>query len=383
MSTTPGDPRPALSSAMRRALRPVRAMRTARLVLGRFYDHRVSDRDGTSEGTMGEKALHGLPPTTWIHRVDVVLAASLGVRTHHLLERAVTLREWFSRNLEPEHIVAKMDPVDKAVARWLSGFGESTHRTYERALRRLAVDIALPGVDDARALLRRTIDAPDAVEILLARYALASRAKTGTIRNRLCVLHLATVALHEAGLARRAVDVCRPEDTDVDLSVPTVEQLDSLDSRLARSEDPLDARGRAVMLLAADGVRAHELPQLDIQHYRLTHVVVGRELVRLAVRTTDALHRWLEQRGTKRGPLFVGFDGRTGRLRFERLTTRAFERDMERVSRGTVTLRSLRRFAVVHAVARDGWSAGDRVARLTQRHGVTRMVDGARSQFRS
>jgi integrase len=339
----------------------------------------LSDGGSTPSGTMGKKGSSALPPRQWIVQVDGALAAACGVTTRHLLERNCVLVEWFARAIAPSDVPAAIDPIDLAVARWLAGFKDSTWQTYERALRRLAAEVSLPGIDDARALLRRAAAVPDAVETLLARQVSASRRKTGTIRSRLCALHRATVALRDAGVMSRAIDIGRPEDTDVDLAAPNVALFAELDSKLAASTDPIVMRARAEMLLAADGLRAREICNLNVEHFRNVHVAIKRQLVSIAPRTTEALKRWLEHRGTRRGPLFVGFDGRTCRLTFERLTTRALERDMARVSGGAITLRAVRRYGVVDAVGRKGWIAGDRVARLTRRHGVTRMVEGARN----
>jgi integrase len=328
---------------------------------------------------MRKKASSKMPPASWIQQAQETLVGAFGFETDHLLERDHVLIEWYERGVLPRELPTVIEPIDKTVAQWLSRFSRLTYRTYQTALRRLAADGVLPAVHDARTLLQRALSNPDAVETLLTRYATTSTRKTGSVRNALTAFHRATYALYEAGMIKRPIDVVRPRDTDVDLAAPTPELLVNLDRELAKSAEPRTKRARAEMLLAAEGLRAREICALNVEDFHGTRVVVGGDRVRIGKRTTDAIRLWLEHRGRSLGPMFVSYDGNSGRLTNERMSTRSLERDMVRVTRGAVSLRSLRRFAVVNAVERFGASAGRRVARLTKHHGVTRMVHGARA----
>lgn len=321
-----------------------------------------------------------LPRATWIQRLETSVVASFGVSTDHFLDRDVVLTELAAHGSEPEQLLSLIDPVDIALARWLGSFEEVTRRTYDRALRALARDMALPVVLDARSLLRRAADKPDAVAALVRAYVRRATASTGTLRLRLTALRRASQALCDAGLAKRAVDVQSPADTDVDLSIPSPALIAEVDATLERASqhDSLALRTRAEFLLATEGLRAHEICQLDLADVRLSSVLADGEVVRIAPRTSKAIRAWLQLRGTMPGPLFVAFESKLRGIGTEPISTRALERDVRRASRGRVTLRALRRCAVVTTVNTQGWSSGERVARLTRINGVTRMVNGAR-----
>jgi integrase len=329
---------------------------------------------GSSKGSV--KA----PPYAWITRIDAVMRAEFGVSVEFLLERDATLAEWYALDLEPSALLRNIDEADIVLARWLAQFGDSTWRTYERALRRLARDMALSVAPTARSLLKRAARHPDAVARLVAAYVARGTATTGTLRLRLTALRRAMRALLAAGLAK-PFDVQSPTDADVDLRIPNREDIDTIDARLMRAadRDVLAARTRAELLLAADGLRAHELIALRVEDVRLSSVVVDDEVVQISPRTGEALRAWLSLRGSDPGPLFVAFESKLRSIGQAPLSTRALERDIHRASEGLVTLRALRRYAVVAAVRERGWFSGERVARLTRITGVTRVVAAARA----
>ena len=338
------------------------------------------DRRGQTPAVERGMVRPSSPPPSWIEgfRDEFQRAHRFGLDS--LIERDDVLRELYVANMEPAAAVARLDTVDLTLGRWLARLSPGTAATYKNSLRRLAEELELPGSPTVRAMLRLARRNPQAFSRRLEQYGRTSATNSGTLRMGFVAVRNASLALFDAGLAKKRVDVSLPANRDLDLRVLSRESVDGIQRELEQLGDLFSVRTRAMLLLAADGLRTREIRLLNAEHVRATFVLVGGEKIPIAASTLAAIQGWLDCRGSVPGPLFVGFDRqlRGVDVAHKRLTARTIQRNLHEASGGAIEFRDLRRSAIVDAVQRRGWSQGERVGRFTRMHGVVRLVNGAR-----
>lgn len=304
------------------------------------------------------KARCGVPPASWIERVATTLRARHDLTIEHFLDQEGALAAWFAEGLEPEAASA-LDAIDLALAKWLSRL--ASRSTYLQALKLLGRALGDTSLRPARALIDRAVANPKSLELELATFAARTDVKTGTVRGRLIPLTTATRVLERAKLAPRVLRIALPaRDVDADVTPASRQAILAADRYLVALGTPMAARTRAILHLAVGGLKPGELVDMTAEdlHLEASKVRVGESMLRIEKAAGAAIRRWLEHRGRSPGPLFAGFDGRTGRLATTGITPRQMQREVEAVGRAVgerLTLSSLRRRLVVDA--RDTRSA--------------------------
>lgn len=149
--------------------------------------------------------------------------------------------------------------------------------------------------------------------------------------------------------------------------------------------DPYDVgalRSLAMMRLAECGLRESEIEGLRLPEATalVPNLALGSDRVWLTAETWAAIARWTDCRGRGAGPLFVAFDGRSGRMTNRRMTARTIQRAIAETADvcglGPITLSAIRRRAIIAAMDERGVRHAAAMARVQNAGDLTAARQG-------